>query len=1053
MTQTTCLPVDAPEAARAAVEVRVAVAATFTAEPIEPFLQFWLNELGTSGRVEFAPYNQIFQELLDPTSLLATNRSGVNLVLVRLEDWARFKPGGWDEATIEKAADELGESLRGFAGRNDTPTVVCVTPPSPTTAGDPGRSAFLGGLEARLRASVVPFESLHWLGADALGCYPVGRGYDEVADRVGHMPYTPASLAAIATAVARRVHVVKFSPYKVVVLDCDNTLWGGVVGEDGPHGVTLGPGMKALQEFVVAQQAGGMLVCLLSKNAEADVLNAFDVRPDFPLRREHLVSWRINWLPKSRGLAELAEELNLGLDSFVFLDDNPVECAEVQAALPQVLTLRVPPDGEIADLLPHLWAFDRLKVTEEDRKRTQMYRQNADRLKLEEQAGDISAFLASLELDVKIGAPADDQWARVSQLTQRTNQFNFTTVRRSEAEVRQGDRAGLGCLCVEVSDRFGEYGLVGVMIFGGSGDALAVDTFLLSCRVLGRGVEHAMLARLGRLAVDRGLAFVDARYAPTPKNEPAANFLNSVAADFASPSAGGEGTTYRIPAAVAADAAYRPGDDAREALEFARTGGKSGSKKATKKAAAFDKSAFYARVSSKLRDPEAVLAALDTTAKAARALDTPVAEPQTAMQFDLVALWEKILRVDPVGVDDEFAALGGTSIQCARMFVDIESGYGVHLPMSTILEAPTVRLLADRLVSASRGDVRRSLKLLKPGAEGGPTLFLVHDGDGETLLYLNLARRLADDVAVYGLEPYGNDHCPMLHTRVPEMAAYYLSRVREVCPEGPYLLGGLCAGGVIAFEMALQLRAAGQPVGLVALFDSADARAETKPYLNARRRLARFLGPDRGRPAAAPSNGHAPAAGIENGNGHAARPAARLDRLVRKGGRAFGKVANVVRYEAGLAARRKAEAAKIRALRASADAGTLPADPTGLSVRTVYEHAERSYTPAGRLDAPTLLVRAGADGKEYHDDEPLLARLRDPLFGWGRRVVGGPSALEVVDAPGGHGGILREPHVADVAPRVQAAIDRAVAAPTRNRETAPADIQAVDKNGGASLSS
>ena len=138
--------------------------------------------------------------------------------------------------------------------------------------------------------------------------------------------------AAMATAVARRIHAIKSPPSRSSPWTATTPLWKGVVGEDGPRGVTVGPGMKALQEFIVDQQAAGMVVCLVSKNAEADVLEAFDLRDDFPLRREHLVSWRIGWGPKSQALVELAEELNLGLDSFIFLDDNPVECAEVRAA-------------------------------------------------------------------------------------------------------------------------------------------------------------------------------------------------------------------------------------------------------------------------------------------------------------------------------------------------------------------------------------------------------------------------------------------------------------------------------------------------------------------------------------------------------------------------------------------------------------------------------------------------------------------------------------------------------------------------------------------------
>jgi len=411
-------------------ELNIVVAATYTAEPIEDFLNFWLDELGFLGRVEFAPYNQVIQQLLDPTSLACRNVGGINVVLYRGEDWTRFGRSDWDESAIRDGAEALAKALQAFARHSDIPTLVASLPPSPRVAADPLRAALLTEVEGRLRSAVISVDSFHWLAADDLACYPVEEAFDEVGDLVGHMPYSRPFTAALSTVIARRLHAIKFPPYKVIALDCDNTIWRGVVGEDGPRGITLGPGMKALQEFVVAKQAEGMLVTLVSKNAEADVLEALDLRSDFPLRREHLVSWRISWAPKSRALAELADELNLGLDSFIFLDDNPIECAEVRAALPQVLTLQAPADDNLVDFLRHTWAFDHLKVTEEDRNRTRMYRQNADRTRLESQAADIGEFLASLQLQIDVDKPSDDQWPRVAQLTQRTNQFNFTTIRR-----------------------------------------------------------------------------------------------------------------------------------------------------------------------------------------------------------------------------------------------------------------------------------------------------------------------------------------------------------------------------------------------------------------------------------------------------------------------------------------------------------------------------------------------------------------------------------------------------------------------------------------------
>ena len=186
----------------------------------------------------------------------------------------------------------------------------------------------------------------------------------------GTSPIHPLFYAASGTILARKIHALISLPYKVVVLDCDNTLWKGVIGEDGIDGITIPPGLGRLQQFMVELAGKGILLCLCSKNDESDVLEVFEQRPDMVLKRDHLVSWRINWMPKSENIKSLAQELNLGLDSFIFLDDNPVECAEVRSGCPEVLTLRLPIERDIAGFLKHVWAFDRLNVTSEDQQRT-----------------------------------------------------------------------------------------------------------------------------------------------------------------------------------------------------------------------------------------------------------------------------------------------------------------------------------------------------------------------------------------------------------------------------------------------------------------------------------------------------------------------------------------------------------------------------------------------------------------------------------------------------------------------------------------------------------
>ena len=423
---------------------RLAISATFTAEPVEETLDFWMGELELPASIEFAPYNQVFQQLLDPGSLLSQNRQGVNLVLVRLEDWMRSRPGSAAsrdlEAFLTRNATDLITAAREATARSTAPLIVGLCPDSLAARGDQETQALFARVEEQIVAELGEAPGLCLLRPDDFGLYPVNDYDDPQRDQLGHIPYTPLFFAALGTILARKIHTLLSPPHKVVVLDCDNTLWKGVVGEEGVTGITIPPAWMGLQRFMVELAGRGFLLCLCSKNDEPDVLEVFDRRPDMVLRRDHLVSWRINWQPKSQNIRSLAQELNLGLDSFVFLDDNPVECAEVRAGCPEVLTLRLPIDGDIDGFLKHVWAFDRLRVTSEDQQRTAMYKQEAERARFQREAPTIEEFLAGLDLRITIAEPSPDQVARVAQLTQRTNQFNFTTVapqRRRDPSARE----------------------------------------------------------------------------------------------------------------------------------------------------------------------------------------------------------------------------------------------------------------------------------------------------------------------------------------------------------------------------------------------------------------------------------------------------------------------------------------------------------------------------------------------------------------------------------------------------------------------------------------
>jgi FkbH-like protein len=977
---------------------RVAIAATFTAEPIQDVLAFWMEELSLSWSIEFAPYDLVFQQLLDPGSLLARNGPGVNVVLVRVEDWQRSRLSDAGRASLDedltRTADDLIDAVRAMAVRSSTPLLVGLCPASPAVTAAPESAARFLRVEARIAAVMDGIPGVGLIRSDDFALYPVEDYHDPQRDRLGHIPYTPTFFASLGTILSRRIHAVTSPPHKVIVLDCDNTLWKGVVGEEGVTGIAIPPAWERLQQFLVDLANRGFLLCLCSKNDEADVLEVFERRTDMILKWHHLVSWRINWRPKSENIRELAGELNLSLDSFIFLDDNPIECAEVRAGCPEVLTLRLPIEGDMARFLQHVWAFDRLHVTNEDRQRTVMYQQEADRARFQKQAPTIEEFVAGLGLRVEISEPAPAQLSRVAQLTQRTNQFNFTTRRRTDAEIQRLSETGLECRAVEVSDRFGDYGLVGVMIFANRGDALEVDTFLLSCRVLGRGVEHRMLNELGEAAVRRQLPVVDLVWIATQKNQPARDFLESAVAEYRIEIEGG--LRYRIPADRAATIAYAPESARPEANPTAEvaastTAGNSGGRGGS--------SQRFEWIAAELSSPEQVLETLQARGSRPRlraAIESPFVVPRTAIESALAQLWAGVLRFDSIGIRDHFFDLGGTSLLAVDLFAQIEHHFDKKLPLTSLLQAPTIEQLAQ-LVAGDPGSER---DLLVPIRDGGdkPPVFLVHDGDGETMLYRNLALLLKPDHAVFGLQPYSRENVPMAHTRIAEMAADYVERIRSVQPNGPYLVGGMCAGGVIAFEVARQLQGRGDRVAMVALIDAADSEASPKAWRLAQQRAHRFATVF-----------------------HQEQPASIGRRALAILAKALRKGRNLTTYLARRQFERLRDETRMRLFRYHLDRGLpLPRVLEQIPVRTVYLFAEKGYRPEGRFDGELALFRAtSGEGP----DEPYVDRYDDPMLGWGRRATQG---IVTYDIPGGHASMLQEPNVRVLAQQMQDYLDRAL---------------------------
>jgi len=693
----------------------IAIAATFTAQPIEESLSFWARELNLGWKVEFAPYNQVFPQLLDGASLLSRNRIGANLILIRLEDWQHLEgegPRSWDRycSHMERCVDDLSRSLKSAA--REVPHLVMTCRHSESALAEVAE--LLRRMECRLASELGTIEGVCFVPSSEIAeRYPVTKYDDPNGERLGRIPYTDEYFAALGTMAVRKLSALAGCGYKVIALDCDETLWNGVCGEDGPGGIEVDAGRRALQELIVSQHNAGMLVCLCSKNNEADILDLFRTRTDMPLSLDHIVGWRLNWRAKSENLKSLAEEMGLGVDSFILIDDNPVECAEVEAHCPEVLTLRLPAESSrIATFLNHVWAFDRVVVTDEDKRRTLFYRQEKNRKSARSRSLTLSEFVTSLELEVSIGPPPEDRIDRIAELTRRTNQFNLTGKRWSESDIRVAIGEGHQCLGVEARDRFGDYGLVGVMIFERSQQALRVNTLLLSCRALGRGVEHQMLSRLGQIAIDSQLSRVEIAYVPTGKNAPAFEFLEGLT------DAGEGGERGRNPYVFKADFLGAIRFEPRETAPRARRRRSRTGKGGPDRAMTAWKLGRGMRIAERLSSPIAIVDEI----RAQKRPRTPVHHPQrmygaarNELEEFLVGMCKEAFGFQQLGVYDNFFDLGVDSVKGTYLLNKLQQELGEFIFIVALFDAPTVAELATYLSKHYAEAIARVLHERNPG--------------------------------------------------------------------------------------------------------------------------------------------------------------------------------------------------------------------------------------------------------------------------------------------------------------------------------------------------
>ena len=540
------LPLDLPH--RPCIRVKVAFLRSYTVEPAVPFLKALGRLHGVEIDVKLGEFNSYTQEVLDPDSWLYRFDPQIVILAVQTRDVAPDLWNGVREISAQDAAGAvdsivapLVSLIQRFRSRSSASLIIQnLQQPVLAAAGlhdsrrEAGQQEIIRMVNRRLSEETRQYDGVYVMDYDSLVArHGRERWNDEKKWLTSRSPVAADYLQFVAREYLRFVLPIVGRVSKVLVVDLDNTLWGGVIGEDGLAGIRLGPEYPgatfvALQRALLRIADRGVLLAICSKNNPADALEVLENHPEMLLRPKHFAAVRINWTDKAQNLREIAAELNVGIDSLAFLDDNPVERQRIRLELPEVTVIDLPgdPAGYATTLLSSP-VFERLSITTEDRARAGYYTAQRERKSAESSAGSLEDFYRSLEMQAQIVAITPATLARISQLTQKTNQLNTTTRRYTETEVQAlADDPAWRLFGVRIVDKFGDNGIVGVVFLKLLGDTAEIDTFLLSCRVIGRTVETMMLSHVCDLAVAAGRTRIDAWFLPTKKNEPAARIYS-----------------------------------------------------------------------------------------------------------------------------------------------------------------------------------------------------------------------------------------------------------------------------------------------------------------------------------------------------------------------------------------------------------------------------------------------------------------------------------------------------------------------------------------------
>ncbi len=520
----------------------------FTVEPLLPIMKAAAMVSGINLQVEIGNFNTYNQEILDGESWLYRYQPNVIIFAVQCRDllpeiWQRAAELNQSEmrALVQSTLEDIQTKLDTIRKQLNSAILL----PTLDTPLYPATGILDSQLEYGQQAAIEAFnQGLHEIARNNASVYVIDvrelgakfgkdRWYDERKWNMARLPFSADAIPKLAMEYMKFIHVLSGRLSKVIAVDLDNTLWGGIIGEDGMEGIQVGSSSRG-EAFQLLQRAlldcynRGIVLAICSKNNPQDAMEVIEKHPEMLLRPQHFAALRINWEDKAKNLREIAEELNLGIDSIAFLDDNPVERERVASEVPEVQVIELPDDPwQYATIVRECPFFQRLALSSEDKERGRYYAEERQRRDIQRSATSMEDFYRSLAMEAEVAEADAKSLARVAQLTQKTNQFNLTTRRYTEQQVLEFTRdPKYRVYYLKSRDRFGDNGIVGVAISVLHGNICEIDTFLMSCRVIGRTLEKAMLSQIAQDASSTGARCVEGWYIPTAKNAPAKDFYS-----------------------------------------------------------------------------------------------------------------------------------------------------------------------------------------------------------------------------------------------------------------------------------------------------------------------------------------------------------------------------------------------------------------------------------------------------------------------------------------------------------------------------------------------